>query len=96
MTCYARHSGDGCPPAEPLWWHGRKLTSKMVESSESAIFLNRMCNPEGTGTHTHTQSTLALILSCAHSHGPSKVMVCVQWQAGRVLPCLAAITISLL
>lgn len=72
----------------------------MVQGFESAIFHHRMCNPKGTHTHTHT----AHLHFHAHTHTrPSKVMVCVQWQAARVppdhhhhTPCLAAITILLL
>lgn len=56
--------------------------------------LNQPFSPTGCVTpraQAHTR-----FYSHAHTLGPSKVMVCVQWQAGRVLSCLAAITILLL
>lgn len=40
----------------------------MVESPESAVFPNRMCDPKGTSAHTPTQSTRPLLLSCTHTY----------------------------
>lgn len=76
-------SGDDCLPTELLRCRDPELKCKMAESPESAIFLERMRDPEGD-----TQSV--------HSHGPSDVMMCVQGQAGRVLPYLAAVMTLLL
>lgn len=112
MSCYGRRESSSssyqsrslthrCLTVMAAWTQVDKQNGS--ESPESAIFPDRMCDPEGKHTHalTHTFSqanTCTLSLSYAHidTHRPSKVMVCVLQQRGSVLSCLAAITILLL